>query len=759
LRCVSRAPLLAPALALVCGILAERFGLAFLGAGAIALTLVPLGARSQRFALALAFGIGLLDGTLRGHPSVIAHEIESVTLHGLVTGDVVEQSWGRETELTLDDGARLAASFETDVEVGDDVTVRGRIEPFDEPRNPGEPSAREIAGERGLAGRLVAATVLERRPAPFWNAAVALARTRAVAAAIVRKRIPEPDASILSGALWGERGTLPRDLKLEFQETGTVHVLVTAGLHLGVVALLATALGRLLCIPRATAALGTIGIVWVYAALSGAHLPSLRAATMISVALLARACGARAFSWNAFAAAIIAVAALWPAAVGGASFALSFSCVGAILLFADHVAAWCERLRVPGCAAEACALTVATQIGVWPLTAHTFLTVAPYAVVANLAVVPLVGSVMMLGLAQLVTDRLPFLPDTLAALDTGLLDWIVATVHAVSALPGARLQIAPPPPWGIALYDVCALCAVLALARRRFAWAFGAFAFGTIAVLAPTHGPPGTVTITALDVGQGDGIMVRTPRGHTIMIDTGGRLEIGNDEESSAELIGERIVVPYLIRGGIRSVDGIILTHPHGDHVGGCAPILRDLGADWIADSGQTYGGHAFRDCIATARAQRVPIREPRAGDVWRTDDGITLRFLAPSEPYIVDSGDDVNENSIVVMLEYEGFRVLFMGDAGQDSEARLVASGVDLHANVLKVGHHGSAYASTPEFVAAVHPTIAIISVGRHNLFGHPAPSTIATLRAAGIRVYRTDLCGAVTVTPRGTSTMLRCY
>lgn len=143
---------------------------------------------------------------------------------------------------------------------------------------------------------------------------------------------------------------------------------------------------------------------------------------------------------------------------------------------------------------------------------------------------------------------------------------------------------------------------------------------------------------------------------------------------------------------------------------------------------------------------------------MWRTDDGVTLRFLAPSEPYIADSGDDVNENSIVVMLEYRGFRALFMGDAGQNAEARLLASGLDLHATLLKVGHHGSAYASTSEFISAVRPKMAIVSVGRYNHFGHPARSTLATLRAAGVRVYRTDLCGAVTVTLDRTATMLQC-
>jgi len=695
----------------------------------------------------------------RGHPAQILREVPRATVAGVVTGDVAQHAWGDECELSLENGPRVELIVRAPLEPGDRVVVRGRLEPFDEPRNPGEASPRELAAERGVAGRLVDSELLARTPGPPWDAASLLPRLRAWAGKIVRKRIPEPQASILTGALWGERGSLPRDLKLEFQETGTVHVLVTAGLHLGVIAMLMASLCGSFGVPRVAASLATIVVIWFYAAASGAHLPSLRAATMITVALAARACGARAFSWNAFAAAAIVVAALWPAAVGGASFGLSFSCVAAILLFADHIAEWCERLHVPPVAAEACALTIATQIGVWPLTAQTFLTVAPYAVVANLAVVPVVGSTMILGLAQIVTDRLPFVPDVLAMLDTGLLTWIVTAVHAIASLPGAHLAIAPPPAWSLACYDVAALVAAAALARRRIMIALSALVAGALIVVAPVHGETGTLSIVALDVGQGDGIVIRTPHGHTLMIDTGGRLEIGaNDEESSAEIVGERIVVPYLIRSGVRHVDGIILTHPHGDHVGGCAPILRELGADWIADSGQTYAGHAYRDCIGTARAEHVPIREPRAGDVWHTDDGVTLRFLAPSEPYIADSGDDVNENSIVVMLEYEAFRALFMGDAGQNTEARLLAGSADLQATLLKVGHHGSAYASTPAFVSAVHPKIAIISVGRRNHFGHPAPRTLATLRNAGTIVFRTDQCGAVTITPNRTAPMLQC-
>jgi competence protein ComEC len=168
---------------------------------------------------------------------------------------------------------------------------------------------------------------------------------------------------------------------------------------------------------------------------------------------------------------------------------------------------------------------------------------------------------------------------------------------------------------------------------------------------------------------------------------------------------------------------------------------------------------------MAAAHSHDVPIVIARRGVRWESGDGVTLDVLAPALPFLADTGDDVNENSIVAMLHYQlsnghGFRELFTGDAGEDSEARLLGRGDDLRADVLKAGHHGSGYASTPAFIAAVHPRIAIISVGRHNTFGHPAPRTVATMTVAGAIVYRTDRCGALSldVENAAATTMLPC-
>jgi competence protein ComEC len=326
-------------------------------------------------------------------------------------------------------------------------------------------------------------------------------------------------------------------------------------------------------------------------------------------------------------------------------------------------------------------------------------------------------------------------------------------VRFFGEFPGARIIATPPPDWALGVYDVALGACAFAIARRRHVLlaVIGVAVAAALCLWPPRHVTHGVI-VTAIDVGQADALLVQTPSGHAYLVDAGGRLERGSGAGgSSAEAIGERIVAPFLVRSGIHHLDAILISHPHGDHVGGAAPVLRELGANGFADSGQTYAGSAYHDALAAARDGNVPMLEPRGGDVWQTDDGVTFRFYGPTPPYITGSRSDINSNSLVFRLEYGSFRMLFMGDAGTETESRLLSRGDDLAAAVLKVGHHGSAYGTTAEFVRAVKPKDAIISVGRDNLFGHPARSTIETLQRNGARIWRTDNDGAIVVRADG--------
>ncbi|HVA33187.1 MAG TPA: DNA internalization-related competence protein ComEC/Rec2, partial [Candidatus Baltobacteraceae bacterium] len=707
---------------------------------------------------------GALDAWLHQRAQPVVVESRTARYEGTVLDRerAADLTPGTTLVVALDAGLRvLARVHDPAPPIGARVVLRGRLTPFDDARNPGEPSQRAMERERGLDAQLQSATVLKIASARDDGvaASILLARAHQWAHAQLRDRLGEPDASVVAGELWGERSALPPDLRTEFQETGTVHVLVTAGLHLGAVAALCLALLSLGSLPRWLTCALVVAAVWLFVLWSGAQLPAVRAAAMATAALAARACGRASFSWNALAIAALAIALMRPESIATASFALSFSCVAAIFALAPLLERWIDsRFALPARVREALVLSLATQLGTWPLTAAIFLQFAPYATLANLAVVPCVAATMALGALQLAAWWCDPLAQALANVNSWLLAWTLAVVRTLASLPQSTIVMTPAPAWCIAMYDTALIGLPILWQRGARTLAVAALAVACSYVLWPPHLYRGELRITALDVGQADAIVVQTPRGHTLLVDSGGRLERGTQSSGSvAERVGERIVVPFLLRHGIHAIDALIVSHPHGDHVGGAPVVLRKLHVAEFADSDQQYGGHAYRDALATARSQHVPMLYPRAGMQWETDDGVVLQFLGPSLPFITNSRNDINENSIAFTLRYRSFCMLFTGDAGAAAEQRFLSEGVDLRCDVLKVGHHGSAYSSTPAFIAAVNPRYAIISVGRHNLFGHPAPATIETLRRFGATIYRTDENGAVSVTADGSSIAIR--
>jgi len=754
----------------------ERYPIVY-GAGALALgavlvqplpsdariaAIIALGALAalalrqwQRPALRLGFALALAAGissALFAQSSATSASERHVRLHCVV----LEPEGDNATSCLADDGGAYVAA-NVPYGAGACVEMRGRMEPFDGPRNPGEPDLREIERERGLTARIEQARVHASIGCTrAHDYRVFVARAHAWADEQLRLRLPPLDAAIAAGELYGERSALPPDVRAEFQETGTVHVLVTAGLHLGVMAMLVMLVLRALHAPRFAACATCAVVLWCYVGFSGAHLPVVRAATMATFALAARACGAKAMSWNALAAAVIVIALTDPRALCGSSALLSFSCVSGIFALLPSIHDVLERISFPRPIGEAIAMTMATQLATWPLTAATFLTISCSAVVANACVVPFVGVSMLLGTAQLALTPLPALAQACANLNAWVLAWTASVVQLLAHVPYGHFSATPAPAWCIAAYDVL----IFAASRAWSACKTSALAFillGTFVVVLPPRASDYKLRITAIDVGQADSLLINTPSGHAIMVDAGGRLERGSGSDSTAERVGETTVVPFLLRSGVHHLDAVILSHPHGDHVGGLPPVLRDLSVDEFGDSGQRYAGAAYADAVATAQAQGVPLLYPRAGAMWRTDDGVTLTFIGPSLPFITGTRNDINNNSVAFILQYRGFRMLFTGDAGAEAEHRFLHAGIDLRADVLKVGHHGSAYSSTPAFIAAVHPRYAIISVGRHNLFGHPAVQTIQTLQTHGVQVFRTDTHGAIVVSTDGTELAIR--
>jgi competence protein ComEC len=244
------------------------------------------------------------------------------------------------------------------------------------------------------------------------------------------------------------------------------------------------------------------------------------------------------------------------------------------------------------------------------------------------------------------------------------------------------------------------------------------------------------LVVKVLDIGQGDAILIRAG-GQTVLVDTG---DTGTKDK----------LVAYIKKEGITTIDKVIITHPHADHLGGMPSILENFKVSQIYDSGQTTTTALYRKYLSLVQSKKIPFSVLTAGTEIVIANDIKLKILAPEKPFIKDS--ELNNNSIVAKLIYHDFSMLLTGDAEKESEERMLKNyKTELKSTILKAGHHGSNTSSSVSFLKAVAPDAAIISLGANNDYHHPHPSTLKKYGEAKAKIYRTDTDGTVTIDSDG--------
>jgi len=637
------------------------------------------------------------------------------------------------------------------------------------------------------------------------SAARLLALPAAMRALPAPLRLSEDDAVMLSAMVAGDRTYLTHRLRIGFERTGSFHMLVVSGLHLAVLAACILWITRRLRIPRVPATLITIAASFAYALFTGFAVPVQRSLWMVTLYLLGRLIYRERNALNTIGFAALCLLVASPRSLFDASLQMTLLAVIAIagiampLLAATVHPYWsatrdlklvaidiklapklaqfrlemrmlAERLQLAANGAvawrffpwavrstirivELVAVTCAVELAMTLPMAIYFHRITLFALPVNLIILPLL--VLLLPAALLTLLALAIWPTAavVPAVAVALvLHLSIGLVHLFGSFALADFRVPTPLLWEMAVF-----CLLLALAialacggaaishrgLRASAWAALALAALVAVVPRPIDRPRSALLVEAIDVGQGDSLLVIAPDGKTLLVDGGGFGGgfNGGPRQSTQDFdIGEDVVSPALWARGIWRLDAVALTHAHADHMGGMPAVLRNFHPTelWVGNNPR-FG--AYDALLDEAAALHVRVKTFRAGDAFSFG-GVDVRILAPFRNY-QPGAEPTNNDSLVMHVAYGATSVMLEGDAEAPIEDAMLAE-PNLKSTLLKVGHHGSITSTRPEFLSRVAPQWAVISCGLHNHYGHPREEVLEELQNAQIKTFRTDINGA---------------
>ncbi|HEX7172682.1 MAG TPA: DNA internalization-related competence protein ComEC/Rec2 [Candidatus Limnocylindria bacterium] len=665
-----------------------------------------------------------------------------------------------------------------DVRAGDRIGISGRVElaaDFD------GFAYREYLARQGI-GAIARARSADQVSAGAGPGA-ALGALRGALLDGLNELVPEPEAALGAGILLGVRSSIAPEINDAFAAAGLTHVVAISGWNIAIVAALVLALVRPLERTRGgkwTTALVAAAAVGGYVLLTGASPSVVRAALMAAAMLIGRLGGSRAHATSALGLAALVMLLVAPPVLWDVGFQLSLLATAGLIWFGRGIEG---RLgRWPAWLREPVALTMAAQLTTLPVILVNFERLSLVAPLSNVLVVPLVPLAMLASAAvavgSVVIGSIPLgLAGDAIAWFVGGAAWLVLRAMIVvgqvtAALPLAAVDVSLPPPLAIAWFPLLALSSWAlrsdgvaaeqprALPDEALTGALAAMAgllrplpalaglVVLLAALSVASRPDGRLHVTTLDIGQGDAILVESPSGPTMLVDG------GPDPELTLRRLGANL--PFWAR----RIDVLLLSHPHQDHVAGLVDVLDRFQVRLLVHAGFAFENAAYERLLADAARDGIAVRSVLAGETFALDGATSFEVLYPSAEDVgapLPEGD-INNGSVVLALRHGGFGALLTGDAEAPVEAALVARGLLPPVDLLKVGHHGSTSSTTPALLAATRPSIAVISSGEGNEYGHPAPETLATLASQpGISVHRTDLDGDVEVVTDGRSYQVR--
>ncbi len=563
-----------------------------------------------------------------------------------------------------------------------------------------------------------------------------------------------PEHGPLVSALVLARGEgLDPDLRASFAVTGIAHLLAISGFHVGLIAGLLFSGLRLAGWDRRRAGVSAAGFAWVYVGVIGFPNAAVRAALILTFAVSSRARGLPASRWGPLSAAALLLLLLDARRLASPGFQLSFAGAAGLIAWARPLertlsTVWTsatERIGVapprPRGLLSGLAAGVAATLATAPIVAWHFERLSLVGIPMTLVTTPLVSLALPATLLTLAIDFVsPRVATFLAGGTSTLLDLLVHLTQAAGAIPWASAWTSRPTVLaclaGVVTASLVARSPRIGgTTRRRLVGVYMVTGVVAWPLLLELDGR-GRLELVMIDVGQGDAIAVRSPRSRWLLVDAG--------PPGRADAAAHPVV--RTLRGrGVRTVETLVLTHPDLDHVGGALPVLQHLTPNVVIDPMLPAPKTAYAELVENARARGIPWIAARAGDRYDLD-GVSVHVLHPTD--LPSDPAEGNAASVVLLVEWNGFRALLTGDAYVDVERAIAPAVGDI--DVLKVGHHGSDTSTDSSFLAVVQPEVALISAGRGNRYGHPTAGVVRRLRGAGATILRTDREGTIRIVVR---------
>ena len=659
---------------------------------------------------------------------------------------------------------RVFLKKEEELKPGMQIFVKGILKEVEGPTNPGGFDSSQYYACRHIYYFMKKAVLLKKTSTySGYHQAMLMVKEKCRQ---ILENTAGKDAPVFEAIVLGEKTDLDPEIRMRYQLAGIVHILAISGLHISILGMGLYKLIKRVGFGIWPAGIFSLAVMLQYGMMTGGSVSTLRAVTMFLIAMGARITGRIYDMPSAVSVTAMMILAESPAYLLDSGFLLSFGCVLGICVASERICALAgEKRKGTKVFCESVALWLVTL----PVMLKFFGEASLAGLVLNLAVLPsvvvvLTGGVaaMILGFVSIPTGRVVIFPARVLLFLYERLCELAGRSRWCTWIGGE------PEIWQITIYYAILVAVLLIgqyikesdqtkISRKQHILRISGIVLLILSIL--TLGKQSfrhpfktqTLQITCLDVGQGDGILIRTPDNKHYLIDGG---------SSSQSELGRYCLLPALKSMGISCLDGIFISHTDKDHLSGVQELLEymekgltTIRAAYLVLPGWTEPPEAWTDLASAAQKAGIKTVTGNAGNIIRSG-AAAFEILWPES---TARGKDVNEEAMVMELTYGDFRMLFTGDIGADTEKKLLSAGCLNDIDCLKVGHHGSGYSSSEEFLKKVKPELSIISCSSTNTYGHPSPETVKRLKDCGSQIEYTMKNGAIILETNGKNLRIR--